>query len=103
MDYAISVLLEQKNNIIENLKNGNKSESNLYKIKQIDKAVSWLKVVQKYSLDSSKWYNIFEFPEPENDYFSEYRITDDDNNEIEVNGNLITAGMGDLLITKKIK
>lgn len=103
IDYIISILVNQKELIINEMKNGNKNENNLNKIKQIDKAISWLNIVKKFDLDNSKWYDIFEFPEPINDYFSEYTIVDDMKNELEVNGKLICAGWGDLLITKKPK
>lgn len=80
MDYAIKKLEEERLLIISALKEGHKEQ--LQNLQQLDKALGWLSLLQKFQIDKADRYNLISLPFIENrGGFSCYRIMIDNETE----------------------
>ena len=82
MEYAINLLEKERELIVEDLKNGKKDRLNY--LKDLDKALEWLYLLEEKQFDEAKRYNLEQLPFIEGrGGFSCYRIAiDNESDEI---------------------
>ena len=82
MEHAIKLLEKERELIVEDLKNGNKDRLNY--LKDLDKALEWLYLLEEKQFDEAKRYNLEQLPFIEGrGGFSCYRIAiDNESDEI---------------------
>jgi hypothetical protein len=104
---AIDYLGQRKNEIKNDLKNGNKNTDLLIELKEINNAAKWLNKINELNLKNIEKYEIIELPDMNTGY-SFYRImndceTDNVNEWIELkkDNRSVEASMGDILIISK--
>jgi hypothetical protein len=108
MKVAIDYLEQRKNNIKNELKNGNKNKNLLVELKEINNGIKWLNKINELKLKNIEKYEIIELPNM-NTGCSFYRImndceTDHRNEWIELKKDNIPlqVTMGDILIISKL-
>jgi hypothetical protein len=100
-------LKQRKDEIKNDLKNGNKNETLLLELKEINNAIKWLNKLSELTLKNIEKYEIIELPDMNTGY-SFFRImndceTDDVNEWIELkkDNRSVEASAGDILIISK--
>lgn len=80
MEHAIKLLEKERELIVEDLKNGNKDRLNY--LKDLDKALEWLYLLEEKQFDEAKRYNLEQLPFIEGrGGFSCYRIAIDNESD----------------------
>ncbi len=80
MEYAINLLEKERELIVEDLKNGKKDRLNY--LKDLDKALEWLYLLEEKQFDEAKRYNLEQLPFIEGrGGFSCYRIAIDNESD----------------------
>ena len=80
MEHAIKLLEKERELIVEDLKNGNKDRLNY--LKDLDKALEWLYLLEEKQFDEAKRYNVEQLPFIEGrGGFSCYRIAIDNESD----------------------
>ena len=80
MEYAINLLEKERELIVEDLKNGEKDRLNY--LKDLDKALEWLYLLEEKQFDEAKRYNLEQLPFIEGrGGFSCYRIAIDNESD----------------------
>lgn len=80
MEYAIKLLEKERELIVEDLKNGKKDRLNY--LKDLDKALEWLYLLEEKQFDEAKRYNLEQLPFIEGrGGFSCYRIAIDNESD----------------------
>jgi hypothetical protein len=97
-------LEQRKDEIKSELKNGNKNESLVVELKEINNSINWLKKINELKLKNVEKYEIIELPDTNTGY-SFYRIMNDcetDNRKDWIELNIpVKMCMGDILIISK--
>ena len=106
MQYAINKLLENREKIVENLKVGKTEEFGL--LKELDKAIAWLKLVNNENLDNANKYMIQTLPATTGYGYSYYHLmidmeTDDKTHWVEYkpSGEALALCGGDIIFIRK--
>lgn len=104
MEYAIKVLLAEKDLLIEKLKLEQNTDVNKERVSHINKAVKWLNKISELKIKDVSNYEIVELPDMNTGY-SEYRLmndceTDDVNQWVEFKSQTGLT-VGDIIISKK--
>jgi len=104
MKVAIDILESERKETVECLKLQNGDKNCLSRIKELDKAINWIKKLNELGVNNVQKYDIIELPDPKTG-FSEYRVMNDcetDNmeywQELEINNKRISMTMGDIII-----
>lgn len=80
MEHAIKLLEKERELIVADLKNGKKDR--LYDLKDLDKALDWLYLLEEKQFDEAKRYNLEQLPFVEGrGGFSCYRIVIDNESD----------------------
>ncbi|MDE7363597.1 MAG: hypothetical protein K2N27_01725 [Ruminococcus sp.] len=81
MKYAIDILTAEREKIVNKLKNQDADRNkNLANLKSIDKALKWLNMLEKNSIEDAGQFDFFQLPFKEN-CFASYRIMCDNESE----------------------
>lgn len=104
MEYAIQSLLNQRDEVLEELKKGENTDINQKRIIEIKRAILWLQKLSELKIKDLKKYELVILPNMETGY-SDYRImndceSDDRKNWIEWKDHP-TIIPGDIIITEK--
>ena len=105
MKTIINILEKERKKIVEHIKSGDKNY--LEKLKELDKAINWIKKLDELNIENVQKYNIIKLPNMGTGW-SEYRIMNDcetDNRqmwiELKINNEKLYMTWDDIVIIKK--
>lgn len=106
MHYAVKTLLEEREKIVNALKNGD--QNRLKDLQELDKAIAWIEVLMANQLDRARDYSVEPLPSTVGYGYSSYHLMIDmeSNNvqdwlEYRPKGEDLLLGEGDILLIHK--